>query len=363
MIISDSDIQLASCRHYVEQHEKKEHLTVWQDDQQTGTSAAKVPIGALQALAGSLAESSVQLNISAAAKLAQPVKTTVPMDEKVEIEPMESAKLNILRLLVERLSGRKIKIFTPSDLHCKDGGAGEEQMQEAGPPVSAETESAGWGLVYDYYEHHYESESTRFSATGVIRTGDGQEIDFTVDLNMSRTFESLETISIRAGDALRDPLVINFVGNAAELTQTQFAFDLDLDGREDQISFVGPGSGFLALDKSNDGNVNDGSELFGPATGNGFGELSQHDEDANNWIDENDSIYERLRIWTKDADGEDRLFALGQKNIGAIYLGFVETPFTLKDSNNDLQGQVRSTGLLVKEDLTVGTVQQIDMVV
>ena len=31
-----------------------------------------------------------------------------------------------------------------------------------------------------------------------------------------------------------------------------------------------------------------------------------------NWIDENDSIYNQLRIWSKDSDGKDSLVALGQ---------------------------------------------------
>jgi hypothetical protein len=363
MIISDSDMQLASCRHFVEQHEKREHLTVWKDGQQTVTTGEKVPKAVVPALSGSLAGRSVRLDISAAAKHAQPVKAGVSLEAKAEIKPMDSAKLNIMRLLVERLSGRKIRIITPADLHSEEGGAGDGEVQEAGSSVATEPESAGWGLVYDYYEHHYESESTQFSATGVIRTADGQEIDFTVDLKMSRSFASQESISIRAGDALKDPLVINFAGNAAELTESHFAFDLDLDGREDQIAFVRPGSGFLALDKNNDGYINDGSELFGPATGDGFAELSRYDEDENNWIDENDSIYARLRIWTKDPDGEDRLFALGQKGIGAIYLGFIDSPFALKDSANELQGQIQSTGLFVNEDLTVGTVQQVDMIV
>lgn len=68
------------------------------------------------------------------------------------------------------------------DLPCKDGIAGIEEMQEAGPPFSGKSESAEWGLVSDYYEHHYESESTRFSAAGVNRTAAGLKIDFTVDL-------------------------------------------------------------------------------------------------------------------------------------------------------------------------------------
>ena len=58
-----------------------------------------------------------------------------------------------------------------------------------------------------------------------------------------------------------------------------------------------------------------------------------------------------------------KLLALGQKNIGAIYLGHMETPFSLKDQNNELQAQIRSTGLFLFEDGKVGNVQQIDLVV
>ena len=60
------------------------------------------------------------------------------------------------------------------------------------------------------------------------------------------------------------------------------------DGRKDNISFVQPGSGFLAVDKNNDGKINNGKELFGPNTGNGFDELAKYDSDGNQWIDESD---------------------------------------------------------------------------
>jgi hypothetical protein len=85
--------------------------------------------------------------------------------------------------------------------------------------------------------------------------------------------------------------------------------------------------------------------LFGPTTENGFGELSAYDEDGNDFIDEGDSIYQQLRIWQKDADGEDRLIALGQAGVGAIYLGSVATPFQVKDIDNQLLGAVQHRGL------------------
>lgn len=135
--------------------------------------------------------------------------------------------------------------------------------------------------------------------------------------------------SLRMGDARqkKDPLVINFAGTAAQLTDTKFSFDLNADGTAEQVSFLAGGSGFLALDKSGDGKINDGSELFGPATGQGFQELAAYDDDHNQWIDENDSLYTQLCLFNKDVQGNDVLSTLKQANIGAVYLGNVTTPF------------------------------------
>ncbi|MBE0583588.1 MAG: hypothetical protein IH612_07450, partial [Desulfofustis sp.] len=214
-----------------------------------------------------------------------------------------------------------------------------------------------------YQESHYEHEQTSFNADGVIVTEDGQNISFQVQLTMSREFYDEQHLSIRAGDALKDPLVVNFAGAATELSDTSFHFDIDQDGTEEQLRFVAQGSGFLALDRNEDGVVNNGSELFGALTGEGFSELQNYDADRNGWIDENDNIYDRLRIWTRDESGQSHLFSLGQKGVGAIYLDHVSTPFSLKDEVNTLQGQVRSTGLFLFENGSTGTVQQIDLAV
>jgi hypothetical protein len=250
-------------------------------------------------------------------------------------------------------------------LAAKQAGAaappGEKQKHEAVATAAADQE--GWGIIYEYYESHYEQEQTNFSADGTIVTADGQEISFQARVTMSREFFSEEHLSLRAGDALKDPLVINFSGAAAALSDTRFAFDIDHDGATDQIHFVGPGSGFLALDRNGDEIINDGSELFGPRSGEGFAELQQFDSDGNGWIDENDAIYDRLRIWTRDEAGQSHLFSLGQKGVGAIYLEHVDTPFALKDESNNLQGQVRSTGVFISENGATGTIQQIDLAV
>lgn len=208
-----------------------------------------------------------------------------------------------------------------------------------------------------------EEEHTRFSAQGKVFTSDGREIDIELDIGMSREFESTELAqSIKV---LKDPLVVNFDGPAVALDdQRTFMFDIDMDGEEDQLSQLQTGSGFLALDKNGDGIINDGSELFGAQSGNGFADLAEYDEDGDGFIDEDDAVFSQLRIWVPGDEGESELFALLDKDVGAIHLNHVDTEFALNRlADNENMGYVRSSGVFLKESGGVGSVQQIDLAV
>lgn len=283
-----------------------------------------------------------------------------------EIGYVLSSKDRELILLLERflsrLTGKKVKIIVPEKVVLQDPDRVSLHLPDE-RIVDLRNQRQGWGLDYQYHETYSEEESMTFSSTGKIQTEDGRIIEFKVSLEMSRQFFSSQSISIKAGDALIDPLVINYDGGAPSLADLKIAFDLDGDGKEETISFLKEGSGFLALDKNEDGVINNGMELFGPGTGNGFRELAEFDIDGNNWIDENDPVFNKLNIWIKDSEGNDQLVALALKGIGAIYLGNIETLFSLKDENNNSQGQIQKTGIFVKEDGQAGTVQHIDLVV
>jgi hypothetical protein len=285
-----------------------------------------------------------------------------------ELTSMGELKLGILKMLLERLSGIKINILSSRELKAKlqelrDQGV-EIQRQPPQQPARQEQPRGDFALAYDYSYTHTERESTRVEMAARVQTSDGKTIDVGVQLNLSRELIQHEELHVRAGDQrLFDPLVINFNGNSAQLTERQFQFDLDVDGQQEQIAFLKPGSGFLALDKNGDGKVNDGSELFGPQSGNGFQELSRYDQDGNMFIDEADAIFQQLKVWTKDANGEDRLLAIGQAGVGAIYLGHISSEFTLADSSQEQVGQLRDSGFFLREDGSAGTVQQIDLVV
>lgn len=202
-------------------------------------------------------------------------------------------------------------------------------------------------------------EHTSFSSVGTAVTADGRTIDFGVTLEMSRSFEAAYAV-VGKEEIFTDPLVINLDTQAASLDDVSFYFDLDCDGSEEEISSLGQGSGFLALDKNGDGKINNGSELFGAKTGDGFAELARYDQDGNGWIDENDQVFSKLSVWTKCGSGEGKLLSLKEAGVGAIFLGSQGTQFTLADSLGNENAQVRRTGIYLKENGQAGTVQHVD---
>lgn len=357
MQIASSNIQLSSTREYASTQQVEERLRVWTGNRRPDFERAEQ--GALRNQGRDVVAISTQARsaqaeaVSANAEVAQSDDSLSPTDE---------AKLRVLEKVLEQLTGKEfhLKFVRPEDLKA-DPRVEKAAAELAGAGRNA---PAGFGVEYDRVEHFEESEKTTFSSSGVVRTTDGKEIAFNVDLNLSRSFVAHNEEHLRIGDAVRkDPLVINFNGSAAQLTTDKFSFDLDTDGSAEKISFVQPGSGFLALDKNSDGRINNGSELFGAKTGDGFGELAAYDKDGNQWIDEGDAVFNKLRVWTKDATGKDQLLSLKQAGIGAISLANVATQFSLNDAANQQLGQIQSTGIWLGEEGGAGTIQHVDLVV
>jgi hypothetical protein len=359
MIITQSSVSMESHHTAEVKHQEKTHLSIWRGQ---GPGSAAVEPNRERSGHGSRV-AAPQVEISQAARSLQPNKALLKLGEAVSESPVGDLKIQLLKLLIERFTGREIDLLTPAEL-SPDGGAVQDVAQPPRTQGQEPAQSVGWGLIYDFYSSHYEAEHTDFQAQGIVHTEDGREISINLQLSMSREFLSETNLQIRAGDAvMKDPLVVNFNGTTAQLTERNFNFDIDADGHEEQIAFVRQGSGLLAIDRNSDGVINDGSEMFGALSGDGFAELAVYDEDGNSWIDEADTIYNRLRIWTKTADGQDSLLALGQAGVGAIYLGSVETPFLLNNAANETLGQVRQSGVYLTEDGLPGTLQQVDLVV
>ncbi len=219
----------------------------------------------------------------------------------------------------------------------------------------------GWGVDYSYSKRETKTEALNFSASGNVTLEDGKKIDFKLALALRSEKTKEESVSFKAGDALVDPLVINFGDTSVSFSDITHKLDLDLDGKRDEFHFVNAQSGFLALDKNGDNTINDGSELFGPNSGNGFTDLKAYDTDGNHWIDENDAVFDKLLIWTKDASGKDKFYSLKDKGIGALYLENVSTKFDFEDKQNNLQGVMDASSIFLKENGKVGTLQELDL--
>lgn len=266
-------------------------------------------------------------------------------------------EVSLLKLLIERLTGRKISFYIPDS-------TAESQPDIQLDNTAPQTTNPGFSMRLDYSSSVYQSEKLAFSARAIVNTSDGQQIAVDLNISYARAMETRQNFTMRAGQALKDPLVLNFSGNSLQLASDTFDFDLDMDGAVDQIPLFQSDSAYLALDKNQDGIINDGSELFGAKSGDGFSELGQHDKDGNQWIDENDPVFTQLRLFRVGSDGQPQLISLTDKGVGALYLGNISTPFELHDNSDlSLSGALKSSGLYLTESGEAGSLQQLDLAI
>jgi hypothetical protein len=342
MKISSANLQMASAHAATQHRETKESLRTWVGQQRPDFPAV------------SQRPRPPEVVISDAGKSAQSADDIKKdLEEAVDRDP----GLRLIRQMLEFMTGEKIRITEVSEL-----SSAFEQTQTATASSSAAQQSSGFGIEYDYSESYTETEQTSFAASGTVKTADGMEISFNISLSMSRSYHEESSVSLRLGDAAKqvDPLVLNFGGTAAQLTNQRFSFDLNADGQTELINGLTGGSGFLVFDRNNDGKINNGREMFGPSSGNGFAELSALDDDKNGWIDENDSAYNQLQVWQ---GAEGKLQSLASAGVGAIALSHISTPFSIKNDANDLMAQVRSSGIFLQHDGEAGTIQHVDLTV
>ena len=272
-------------------------------------------------------------------------------------------QLSLLRSFVERITGKRMKLFDARELSAAADGGGPSR---ALPQGSAGGQSAAedFGVEVDATRVYTEREHSKFRAVGTVRTQQGRTLTFELDLTMARSYQLQEALSLRGGAAARkDPLVLNFTGGAPQLSDARFQLDIDSDGTPDSLPTLERGNGFLALDINANGQIDSGAELFGAHSGDGFADLAAYDSDNNRAIDESDPVFAQLRIFVP-GDGESRgaLASLRELGVGALLLDRVHTPFTLRSSLAEL-GAVRSTGLYLTEAGQPGVMQQIDLVV
>ena len=155
---------------------------------------------------------------------------------------------------------------------------------------------------------------------------------------------ALLATALHAGNAWAfcSPIVIDLGNNGIRLGDTGVGvyFDINANGTRDHIQWVRPGGdeAFLALDRSGNGLVDDGSELFGIGTPlvlegrnapNGFVGLAQYDArqlggNDDGLITEADAIWPQLRLWL-DANADGRATRDEMRTLRAAGISALET--------------------------------------
>lgn len=201
-----------------------------------------------------------------------------------------------------------------------------------------------------------ETESCQFAASGKVCLADGSERQFDVGFKLERSEQVTRTIS----RTLLDPLVVDCSAPRAELADASVEFDLNYDGSLERMRTPGADSAFLFIDRNHNGRADDGSELFGPESGNGFAELARLDGDHNGWIDSADPAFADLRLWQGGEGQDQRVQRLDEAGIGALATVATDTPFELKETGEKV-GQMRSSSVWLGETGGAGVVRQIDV--
>lgn len=220
-----------------------------------------------------------------------------------------------------------------------------------------------WTLETNESYGYYEKEAINLKTTGNVTTKDGRNISFNLDVSFSREFQQISQISsLETYDKiLTDPLVINLDDNVDMISDKHFYFDLDGDGVLEEHNRLKPNQGFLALDLDEDGEITQASELFGTSSKDGFADLAKYDSDNNSWIDEADEIYQKLKVWVMDEDGQSRLLSLKEADVGAIYLGKTNNDFRFTDEANNSIAKLRASSFYLHENGAASLVSQIDI--
>ncbi|MBN2782036.1 MAG: hypothetical protein JXQ66_02220 [Campylobacterales bacterium] len=264
-----------------------------------------------------------------------PEPSSLSVGEEVDEFDKLDPKLKSIVLALEALTGKKIDIsgFTSSKLNTQPSNQSPDQLDKSKPY-----------LLYESYQA--ESNNLDLKMEGSAKTSDNKKIDFSLSIHWNEEFVQTSRAMIQDGKVFQDPLIISFDG-MPPVASEQFEFDLNKNA--DKLNFLNNGA-YLVNDKNKNNIADDGSELFGTKSGDGFLVLKQHDDDKNGWIDSSDSIYKNLKLWRPELDGDNQLVSLEEMGIGAISLTSTQIDFISKSSIDTPIANYKDASVALGED-------------
>jgi len=158
----------------------------------------------------------------------------------------------ILRTIIASFVNKAIRNLRTDDLLQPKGDSGSDvaPWKVSG---SEEAQSINAGLSVEAEYLYAEMKTVSFTMSGVVKTEDGREIKFDMDLNIEKALFIEKDITVETGDGDdSDQVTVNFSGTAAQLTNFSFEFDFEDEGVSENSSFAKQGWGHVRFgDRTN----------------------------------------------------------------------------------------------------------------
>ena len=183
-------------------------------------------------------------------------------------------------------------------------------------------------------------------------------------------FDTMLAISplFRTAETTTSPLIVDLDGDGVETTSVAngIYFDHDGNGFAEKSGWVGKDDGLLVRDINGNGQIDNGTELFGnnsvlsngQKAANGFEALKDLDSNNDGVFNNQDTAWNEVKVW-KDSNqngivDEGELLTMEQANISGINLDYQT------GSNEDLSGNAhKQTSTITKTDGTTSTITDV----
>lgn len=281
--------------------------------------------------------------------------TQVPAPAADATKPQADPVTRLRALILAALTGRDLELGVPEGDEAPSETPAEVELPAGqAPAADAVDPLAGRRLALLTREW----EQSQVSLSVALQLGD-KAITGGFSVSLSRQEQWTQAVDLAAVSRFLDPLVLNFGGPLA-LSGQRTDFDLNADGSTDAIARFASDSYALVRDLNGSGRIDDGREVIGALSGNGFAELQTLDEDGNGLITAGDSVWHSLRLWRPGDPGAG--ISLAARQVQALGVHAVASPFSLTAGSGELLGQIRSTGFFVAGE-AIRPAQQVDLAV
>ena len=123
-----------------------------------------------------------------------------------------------------------------------------------------------------------------------------------------------------------NPMAIDLDGDGLEtidINKSQIYFDVDNDGFREQTGWISKNEAILAIDKNENGKIDNQSEMFGSTETTGFEDLKAIDSNGDGIINSQDADFNKIRLWQdlneNGVTEEGELKTLTEAGIDSIY--------------------------------------------